>query len=630
MTTTTTEITRGSFRIVLDRDAQLRGLALYSGDALIADGFSAAIGGREYPAPEIKDVAELPDGVALSLSFGGVTASWELHFADGCFEDRVVLTCPEGVSPEGFHLLLTRPAEGVGFMPVPFGSPDDKPRVYGADKLGATGEWEGVTFSCGGCGVCIAKHPSDERPVWASLRLNGDKLLFGGAAFVKRFDVQPQGVKDGAVTVYDFRRTHYLLFSGSADLGFNRYRDFTRSMGITLPENYDPPVNYCVFYESWFLAPPEIGECHGMDFRFLTEDMAQAAKALNCSLIYLDQGWDTVFGSLEWDEPRLRKPAELSAALAEKGLALGALVAMHVQGDCLPESVYMRGEDGSVIAGDPWHPIGVCPCSDEYAKLREERLSYLAENGVSFLSYDFHNLRIPCHSAEHGHPVPSDPYHGAEALARGQSKLRARFPDLLIESHDWYDAGGCHYPIYAFGDSHTERWGFEYMWKPLEDYASGRVQNLYWYNLAYDKPLYLHMDLEGAGDNAEVFWYYASVVRHLGMGNYTKLPAEKQELMRDAAAVYASLRPFFARGEFSGRNALTHIHTLDGEGAVVCLFAAGGESAGEQTFTAAELGLDKISDVQLLWGDADADADAQSVTLRPDVGDSGAVIVRVK
>ena len=624
-----TDITHDGFRLVLDCDTQLNSLTLYRGTTVIADGISAALGGTAYDTPAVTDISERENGVTLTLAFGNVRVDWTFTFADTFFEDRVVLTCPDGVSPAGFHLLLTRPAEGVGFMPIPFGSPDDKPGIYGTEKLSETGEWEGVTFSSGGSGICIAKHPSDERPVWASLRLVREKLLFGGAAFVRRFDVEPTGAPTDDGLAFDFRTTRYMLFDGTADLGFACYRDFMRDMGITLPANYDPPVNYCVFYESWFLAPPEIGECHGMDFRFLTEDMAAAAKALHCTLIYLDQGWDTTFGALEWDEPRLRTPAELVAALSEKGLRLGALVAMHVQGDCLPQSVYMRGEDGSVIAGDPWHPIGVCPCSEEYAKLREERLRYLAESGVSFFSYDFHNLRIPCYAADHGHPVPSDPYHGAAALAREQSKMKANYPDLLIESHDWYDAGGCFYPIYAFGDSHTERWGFEYMWKPLEDYASGRVQNLYWYNLAYDKPLYLHMDLTGAGDSAEVFWYYASVVRHLGMGNYTKLSEEKQEQMRNATAVYAALRPFFARGEFSGRNALAHIHALDGEDAVVCLFAAGGEESGEQRFTAAELGLAAISDVQILWGTAAADTDAQQVTLRPDFSAGSAVIVKI-
>ena len=622
-------VSRSDFTLMLDHDARLRGLTLARGGRVVADGFALRFGGENVAAPALEGVTETPDGVILSLAAKGARIEWELRFGGGFFDDRVALTCPEGASPEGFFLLLTCPADGVGFMRVPMGDPNEKPRVLGADALGDSGEWEGVTFSRGGEGVCVAKHPSDLRPVWISLRRSGDKLLFGGAAYVSRFGIAPPREETADGTRVDFRFTRYMLFDGGAEEGFRFYRAFMRENGVTLPANYDPPTNYCVFYESWFLAPPEIGECHGMDFDFLTGRMADYANALHCGLIYLDQGWDKVFGSLEWDEPRLRKPAELVAALREKGLGLGALIAMHLQGDCLPESVYMRGEDGSVIAGDPWHPIGVCPCSDEYKQLRYERLKYLADSGVSFFSYDFMNLEVPCWSHEHDHPAPSDAYYGTMALVEGQERLKAECPGLMIESHDWYSSGGCYYPIYCFGASHHERWGFEYMWKPLEDYANGRVQNLYWYNLAYDKPLYLHMDLTGAGDKAEVFWFYASLVRHLGVGSYGNLDDAHKKLMRDAAAVYAELKPFFTRGAFDGHGPTAHIHTLGGEGSVVCLFAEAEDRAGEEFFTAAELGLERVSEARLLWGDAEAEVSEGGVRISPRFDGDGAVVVRI-
>ena len=623
-------ITRNDFTLMLDHDARLRGLTLLRGERLVADGFALRSGGADVTAPALEGVTETPDGVILSLAANGAAIEWELRFGGGFFDDRVILTCPKDASPDGFFLLLTCPAAGAGFMRVPMGDPNEKPRVLGADELGEGGEWEGVTFSRGGEGLCVAKHPSDLRPVWISLRKIGGKLLFGGAAYVSRFGIAPPREENADGTRVDFRFTRYMLFEGGAEEGFRFYREFMRENGVTLPANYDPPTNYCVFYESWFLAPPEIGECHGMDFDFLTGKMADYASALRCGLIYLDQGWDKVFGSLEWDEPRLRKPAELVSALREKGLGLGALIAMHVQGDCLPESVYMRGEDGSVIAGDPWHPIGVCPCSDEYKQLRYERLKYLADSGLRFFSYDFMNLEIPCWSREHDHPAPSDAYYGTMALVEGQERLKAECPGLLIESHDWYSSGGCYYPIYCFGASHHERWGFEYMWKPLEDYANGRVQNLYWYNLAYDKPLYLHMDLTGAGDKAEVFWFYASLIRHLGVGSYGNLDDAHKKLMRDATAVYAELKPFFTRGAFDGHGPTAHIHTLKGEGAVVCLFAEAEDRAGEEFFTAAELGLERVSEARLLWGDAEVEASEGGVRITPKFEGDGAVVIRVR
>ena len=622
-------ITRNGFTLLLDSDACLRGLTLTRGGRTVADGFALRFGGADVTAPALEGVTETPDGVILSLAADGAAIEWELRFGGGFFDDRVTLVCPDGAA-EGFFLLLTCPADGVGFMRVPMGDPNEKPRVLGADALGDGGEWEGVTFSRGGEGVCAAKHPSDLRPVWISLRRRGDKLLFGGAAYVPRFGIAPPREETADGTRVDFRFTRYMLFEGGAEEGFRFYREFMRENGILLPADYDPPTNYCVFYESWFLAPPEIGECHGMDFDFLTGKMADYANALRCGLIYLDQGWDKVFGSLDWDEPRLRKPAELVAALRAKGLELGALIAMHVQGDCLPESVYMRGEDGSVIAGDPWHPIGVCPCSDEYKRLRYDRLKYLADSGVSFFSYDFMNLEIPCWSREHDHPAPSDAYYGTMAIVEGQERLKAECPGLLIESHDWYSSGGCYYPIYCFGGSHHERWGFEYMWKPLEDYANGRVQNLYWYNLAYDKPLYLHMDLTGAGDKAEVFWFYASLIRHLGVGSFGNLDDAHKKLMLAASDVYAELKPFFTRGSFEGHGPMTHIHTLEGEGSVVCLFAEAEDKAGEEFFTAEELGLKRVSDADLRWGDAEIEVSPGGVRIKPKFDGDGAVVIRIR
>ena len=168
------------------------------------------------------------------------------------------------------------------------------------------------------------------------------------------------------------------------------------------------------------------------------------------------------------------------------------------------------------------------------------------------------------------------------------------------------------------------------MWKPLEDYANGRVQNLYWYNLAYDKPLYLHMDLTGAGDKAEVFWFYASLIRHLGVGSFGNLDDAHRATMLAAADVYAELKPFFTRGAFEGHGPMVHIHTLKGEGSVVCLFSEAEDRAGAEFFTAAELGLDAISNAEVRWGDADAEVTSGGVKITPHFDGDGAVVIRLR
>ena len=59
------------------------------------------------------------------------------------------------------------------------------------------------------------------------------------------------------------------------------------------------------------------------------------------------------------------------------------------------------------------------------------------------------------------------------------------------------------------------------MWAPMEDLLSGRAITLYYYNLAYGLPLYIHIDLRADNQNALVFWN-ASTCRHLGIGGTHK------------------------------------------------------------------------------------------------------------
>ena len=42
----------------------------------------------------------------------------------------------------------------------------------------------------------------------------------------------------------------------------------------------------------------------------------------------------------------------------------------------------------------------------------------------------------------------------------------------------------------------------------MDDFSRGRAVSLYYYNLAYSIPLYLHIDLKTDNENALVFWWY--------------------------------------------------------------------------------------------------------------------------
>jgi hypothetical protein len=124
--------------------------------------------------------------------------------------------------------------------------------------------------------------------------------------------------------------------------------------------------------------------------------------------------------------------------------------------------------------------------------------------------------------------------------------------------------------------SAQERWGFEYMWNPFADLRAGRLQNLVWFKLAYSRPLYLHLDL--ANDHPEhltAFWFLASTIRHLGIGNFTTLAPDRQSRVRAACALYVEHREYLTRGVFFASDLRAHAHALPGRGAVVMLFNDG-------------------------------------------------------
>lgn len=225
-------------------------------------------------------------------------------------------------------------------------------------------------------------------------------------------------------------------------------------------------------------------------------------------------------------------------------------------------------------------------------------------------------LNCYCYSPHHGNRVPSTPYIQAKALTENQKAVKESCPDVLIESHDWLDAGSYSFPIYMFGEGHHERWGFEYMWNPAEDYKSGRLFNLYYYNLAYEKPLYLHMNLLGMGENAEIFWYFASKIRHLGIENYSALSEEQQAIIKSAMAVYKRWKMYYANGVIYGKNPSVHMHCLKGMGTLINLFGG----CRDVVLSAEELHLDQISDLSILWGTAEMSVQKDTVRISHSTG----------
>jgi hypothetical protein len=98
------------------------------------------------------------------------------------------------------------------------------------------------------------------------------------------------------------------------------------------------------------------------------------------------------------------------------------------------------------------------------------------------------------------------------------------------------------------------------MWQPMQDLLSGHSIALYYYNLAYSLPIYLHIDLRTDNQNALVFWWNASTCRHLGIGGTHPDPAVRKA-QKDGMTTYRRLKPYFAAGTFRGIDEQTHVHT---------------------------------------------------------------------
>jgi hypothetical protein len=228
-------------------------------------------------------------------------------------------------------------------------------------------------------------------------------------------------------------------------------------------------------------------------------------------------------------------------------------------------------------------------------------------------------------------------------MCRLARMVHAEYPDVLIEMHDpvigGYPLHWC--PIYyghgrgPEGEQVTQAagfdsvWAFELMWMPMEDLLSGHAIALYYYNLAYHLPLYIHIDLRTDNANALVFWWNASTCRHLGIGGTHKDP-QVQKAHKEAMAAYRRLSAFYKAGKFYGIDETTHVHVHPSEQAAVinCFNLENQATKREVEFVPAKYGLDprrayKVSGVP-------SRASGKGLTLAFDVPATGHQLAEVR
>jgi len=390
-----------------------------------------------------------------------------------------------------------------------------------------------------------------------------------------------------------FGVTRLTAYSGGILEGFYTFRQEMEERGHGCPSAFNPPVHWNELYDNklWWLPNDEQNDPEMRKKYFTLADMkseAAKAKSIGCEALYLDPGWDTSFASKIWDQPRLGTYKSFTQMLHDDfGLRSSLHSPLSGWGDptSYPQDSYRLDRFGQRANWDRssgFDSSPLCGASRQYVAETARRLLALACDGASFFMFDGTKYHSECWDLNHGHAVPARREEHVQATLRLARIIHAEFPQLLIEMHDPVMGGDvCRaVPIY-YGHARAPRsepfalalgfdsvWAFELMWMPKEDLLKGKSIALYYYNLAYSIPLYIHIDLRSDNQHALVFWWNASTCRHLGIGGTPDDPAVRKA-HQDAMATYLRLAPFFKAGCFYGLDEMTHLHVHPTESAAV-------------------------------------------------------------
>ncbi len=435
---------------------------------------------------------------------------------------------------------------------------------------------------------------------------DGIRLIFGGCG---KWHQDPECFEEiSAGEKILCGQNRYQLLNGGFKEGYYTFRHFMNEKGHFVPKGFNPPVHWNELYDNryWQLTSGrDTPEARKIYYRL--EDMeeeAAKAKELGCESLYLDPGWDTSLASTIWDEERLGSIKSFVHLMKEK---YGLDVSLHcpLAGWCDPSAYPRQADrmdaDGKRLEGE------LCSGAKQYLDEKAKRLLKLCQAGITFLMYDGTYYTGPCFDKSHGHPIPYTREAHCRAYLELVRMVHREFPHVLVEMHDMIVGGVClrycpTYYLHGLSHSFDENWGFEYMWDPMEDLLSGWAVSLYYYNLAYSLPLYLHINLRMDNMHCLEFWWYASTCRHLGVGGrHSELvvwQAHKSAMQR-----YLRLKEFYTQGIFYGFGEDIHIHVLpEKQAAVINLFNLTGREILQQgSFSLEEIGIS--SDASLIIED---------------------------
>lgn len=381
-----------------------------------------------------------------------------------------------------------------------------------------------------------------------------------------------------------FGVTRLTAYTGGRTEGFYAFRKEMDQRGHGCPAGFNPPVHWNELYDNkLYWLPGDQWDDPAMRKKYYTLDDMKAeaakAKAIGCEALYMDPGWDTNFASKIWDEARLG-PYKAFTLMLARDYGLKSSLHTPLSGWCNPRSypaeTYRLDRFGNRLKWDKARGFlasPLCGASRQYIAETARRLKALARDGAAYFMFDGTMYHGECWDAQHGHGVPARREEHAQSICRLARLVHEEYPNVLIEMHDPIVGGQTirYAPAY-YGHGRAPEgeeaaralgfdsvWAFELMWMPMQDLLSGRAIALYYYNLAYNLPLYIHIDLRTDNRNALVFWWNASTCRHLGIGGTHKDPAV-QAAHREAMEAYRRLEPFFKAGTFYGIEETIHVH----------------------------------------------------------------------
>lgn len=424
-------------------------------------------------------------------------------------------------------------------------------------------------------------------------------ILFGGVGFALYKEPAEACELQGNSEI-TFGKTRYTFYKGGWPEGYKHFKEFMKEKGHVAKPDYDPPVNWNELYDvGWHHSKQEHLKKHYTRKALFFE--AEKAKTLGCDLLYLDPGWEVCEGTTLWAEERLGEVKDFVAEIKKRfDMDVAFRTIGHVYRDEFPSDWYLQNSPSDpkhipkkmdfvrTFNGvrEDWTKTRWTPCfqNEKWLEEKLKRILKVAEAGMKFIMFDEFDWIGPCYDPSHGHPVPSSVNGHVKSVYWLIEQVHKRFPDILIEAHDpvwpWQVT---YLPMYYRHNTqagYDEKWGFEFMWKPLENILKKQATSLYYYNLAYDIPTYDHICMAGPGsdnDNCLSFWWYASTIRHLGFGGkkgfrLTEEDQPRYDNYKAAMKTYRALKKIYTQGTFFGINEETHLHYLKDEGRGVINF----------------------------------------------------------